>query len=201
LDTNREACAKGEVENAGTGALFPAAQPQDRRGAPILEGDELARAILLARHDPEQLYAKFTAGDPLRLFERSARRLRDRYYMLETQRVADRAAVLAAHIPFERDDELEPWLLERIDEAIDDVLVQDAERLRQGAPYVVEDYEVLLQFVNLGPDRALEGSAAFNGLSDLARKTFFDLLVYHRSIASCLEIGLGPLELLKHRAQ
>jgi hypothetical protein len=65
LDSKREAHATGGIENAGAGAPVPAAQPQEHRRTPILEGDELARAILLACHDPEQLYAKFTAGDLL----------------------------------------------------------------------------------------------------------------------------------------
>ncbi len=175
-----------------------AAQPL---AAPILEGDELARKLLLANATQAERYAKITAGDPLRMFERSALQLKKRNYLIETERLADHATALASTVHFDARDDLQSWLNARIDEAMQDLLFQDVVRMEAKAPYVQEDYDFMLHFLGIHPDRALKAAIAFNGLSDLARKTFFDLLVYHRSIAECLEDGLGPLELLRYRGQ
>ena len=185
----------------GEQEMTPPARADHSLPAPILEGDELARKLLLTSATQAERYAKITSGDPLRVFERSALQLKRRNYLIETERLANHATGLASMVHFDVRDDLQNWLNARIDEAIEDLLFQDVVRMEAKAPYIQEDYDFLLHFLGIHPDRALKAAIAFNGLSDLARRTFFDLLVFHRSIAECLEDGLGPLDLLRYRAQ
>ncbi len=176
-----------------------ALQPVDR--APILEGDELARAILLKAKSREELYAKITSGDPLRLVERSSLRVREQNYLMEGARVANHTALVIAAIPFDAHESLGDWLNARIDDAIEDVLIEDQRREKEPHSYTDEDYEFMLLTFGIVPERCIGATVRFNGLNDPTRKSFFDLLVYHKSIAQCIESGLGPLELLRYRCQ
>ena len=166
-----------------------------------LDQDERARSILLKSSSRQELFAKLTSGDPLRLVERASARIRQRHFLMEGHRLAQRAAVVVATVPYTAADNLSDWTNVRLDEAIQDVLNEDRVRQTDPAAYNDEDYEFMLLTFGIVPERAIAATVRFNGLNEPTRRSFFELLVYHKSIAECLESGLGPLEVLRYRCQ
>ena len=121
--------------------------------------------------------------------------MRDRWLLLAPARVHEQAAHCVAALAYglSRDTDLDAWLSERVDGAIDMLVRRDGEAVNDRAPGA-----------SLGPavqaSAAFEAATRFNHLPPRTRETYVRLLVENRSIAECLELGLGPLEDLRDRA-
>jgi hypothetical protein len=185
--------AKGNVH----GAVKPSARLPEAKVSHQPRADEQAQALLLSGRPPETLLPLLLDGDPLRLVERSAVRLRQRALIMDCERVADRAACAALAVPLTREPAFEEWVVARIDEAIEDLLEFDCERLRRGGGDGGADYEFMLSLFNVPDERSLRAAVQFNTLPHLTRKRFMLLVMEHWSVAECLEAGYGPLEELK----
>jgi hypothetical protein len=169
--------------------------------APNLEADERAKALLLSSQPPEDILALLLEGDPLRLTERSAVRLKRLALVMDCERVAEHAACLSLAARFTRELPFETWVTARVDEAIWDLLARDVERVRRGESNGGQAYEFMLHLFNIPDERSLKAAVQFNTLPLRTRKSFMLLTMDHWSIAECLEAGYGPLEELKVRAQ
>jgi hypothetical protein len=168
------------------------------------EREEAGRSILLSGGKPDTIYARLSTGDSLRLHERGTQRVRQRWLLIDPERlfehslfrVAQAAPLLTREAPFDA------WLTDRIDAAIADVLRQDQEAVLSGAAsWQEEHYAFLEEWMNLEPLEAMRASVRFNGLAEPARRAFFALLVDGKSVAACLEEGLGPPEALRENAR
>ena len=134
--------------------------------------------------------------------------MRDRWLLLAPARVHEQAAHCVAALAYglSRDADLDPWLSERVDGAIDMLVRRDGEAVNDRAPgaslgpAVQASAAYLATLLSTDPETAFEAATRFNHLPARTRETYVRLLVENRSIAECLELGLGPLEDLRDRA-
>jgi hypothetical protein len=135
--------------------------------------------------DASHIHARMGNGDPLRLRERSARRLREVWYLLDPDRLFARAvaacAESAAHD--EPPPDLDAWALEMIDRAVDQLVHADreAEHTKHSTPTDEEkDFPLLTESLMLEPEDVRRVSVAFNALDALPRRAFFELMIEGR---------------------
>lgn len=184
--------------------MAPLAKPGDS-GPGQAPARSAARSVLLSELPLEAKLAAVTSGDPLGLCPLAARRVRERSLYLDPDRVHEEACfnVVALSVVLEAEDEFDGWLIERVDEAIDNLVRRDGEALRRGAfeaDLVRESGEYLGGCWGLTPEEGVTAAARFNQLPMAHRRTFFALLVEHETIEACIEAGLGPREVLRERA-
>ena len=148
----------------------------------------------LRGEDVHEVYAHLCSGDPLRVRERSARRLRETWYLLEPDRVCDRALGVIA-VAAKRDEpaeDLEAWAITQIDRTIAQLVHADAEAERR-SPGLLSDEErkfpLLTQSLFLDPELVRTASVAFNALPPLPRRAFFELLIEGADVEECVERG------------
>ncbi len=144
--------------------------------------------------DAAEVLARLSQGDPLRLHERAALRLREVWILLDPERVAYRAlGVCADAAPCEEPPEdLSAWALAKIDLAIEQLVCADREAEKAGpAPYTegVKEFPLLTECLMMEPELARAASVAFNALEPLPRRAFFELMVEGREVADCIESG------------
>ncbi|QDU65304.1 hypothetical protein Pla86_03690 [Planctomycetes bacterium Pla86] len=101
------------------------------------------------------------------------------------------------------EETLADWFHERIDEATGDVLLKDAQALREGLTHDedLSHYDFFVKACFVVPENSLFVSVQFNGLPLECRETFFALFIEHRTIAEALAAGLGPEDRLRQNAQ
>ena len=103
---------------------------------------------------------------------------------METQRPGDRR-------------QFDQWLDQRIDQAITGLLDEDRavaagrETLRSASGHTF-----LRDVFGVDTPDLLRASVAFNGLQERSRHAFMALVVEHRTVAECIEAGLGTYETL-----
>ncbi len=153
-----------------------------------------APARLFASSDPAAILARIANGDPLRLFELGARRVRERFLFIDLERLYELSLAFVARTAAveRRNDADEAWLTSLVERAIDSILTEDSEEQRaQAAPNDPEDPRYKIFAVTLGVDPALTRSAVvnFNGLAERARKGFFRLLIENREVQETLAEG------------
>jgi len=141
---------------------------------------------LLAGANPRDVLARITLGDPLGMTERCHHRVEARALMLDRSRVLARSLARVAHASRGYDGEpaLEPWLLGRIDDAIEDLLVEEQELDGEGLPPTsVEPMHALLSEV-LGVEKGLARRCCvvFNSLPTSVRRAFFAVVVRRESL-------------------
>ncbi len=193
--------ATEEEQDRGTLQPAPAAA---RPALPDVEDRSLGEAIVRSGETPQRILERLTTGDPLGLVELSARRVHERHYLIDAERLFERSLLRVAQMApaLKRETRFEPWLLERVDVAIGDLLRQDHERVLSGdLPWRTEHHGFIEEWMRFEPAQALCAAVRFNGLSDGPRRAFFGLLVDTRSVAECLEAGLGPPEVLRENGQ
>ena len=144
-------------------------------------------------------------SDPVRLVPQVAAFLAQEFMLVDTDRTTRR---VYAHLinRFASDSDATPtdgesWCglrdeLLRI--SVQAILDQDQEEERLGIP--VEDidarFDSLIAALAVERDLARLGLLKFNGLQYVSRQAFFELLINGKSIAQCIETGLGPRETL-----
>jgi hypothetical protein len=136
----------------------------------------------LSGADASEILAHLSEGDPLRLQEASARRLREVWFLLEPERVYHHAlAVCAKAASKERAPaDLSAWARAKIDFAIEELLSLDREA-EQAHPELVSEAEkafpLLTDSLMLDPKLVRFASVSFNALGPLPRRAFFELLI------------------------
>ena len=189
-----------KIESRGSLESPPAPLPAPPEPAPE------AKALIarLAGRTAREVLARISDGDPLRLYPLCAHRTRERYFVVDPDRVFERALSSVA-VGMEIDSsgcERADWLIERIDAALRSVLEEDREAERTGARtesgFLDPKYLVFVEAFGTEPARARSAAVQFNGLDERARKAFFHLLVDGESVEACLQRGLGPPDRLRN---
>ena len=132
--------------------------------------------------DVNDIYSKISNGDPFHLEARSGHRLHVRWYILDPERVYQKAMAYVAHraAAKEPDRGKAAWFDSCIDAAIRSILTEDREMERAGhSPGLNEDWahEHLARMFQIPLGLARKASVQFNDLPDLDRRAFFDLIV------------------------
>jgi hypothetical protein len=145
------------------------------------------------RGEPREIYSRMLENDPLRLRERSAVRLRERWFLIEPDRAFTRSAarVALSAAQEEAPAELESWAVARIDQALDQILEADrASELAEDPPDEEQrTFPLLTDCLLVAPERVRSVTIAFHALEDLARRAFFELMVEGREVLDVLERG------------
>lgn len=145
------------------------------------------------RGEPGEIYARMLENDPLRLREKCAVRLRERWFLIEPDRAFLRSAACAS-LSAAQDDppaDLESWTRARIDQAVEQIL--EADRAAEFAGDAPDDeqrvFPLLTDCLLVAPDRVRAVVHAFHALDDLTRRAFFELMVEGREVLDVLEGG------------
>jgi hypothetical protein len=144
--------------------------------------------------DASEILAHLSEGDPLRLQEATARRLREVWFLLEPERVYLRALAVCAKAASKEDppQDLSAWKLAKIDLAIDELVRRDFEAERAHPEIVAEEEKVfplLTDSLMLDPELVRFVSVLFNALDPLPRRAFFELAIEGREVAEVVEAG------------
>lgn len=160
-----------------------------------VEQEDRARLLpRLLRGTPEEVLARLTSDDPLRLEQECAKRIRERFYLLDPERVFERAlsrvALMASKTPAE--ELSREWLLAQVDHSIQRVLEEESEEERR-SPYDCDPedprYQMLREIFIEGCF-ARTASWAFNRLPERPRVAFHYLCLEQRSVDECLKLGV-----------
>lgn len=167
---------------------------------------ELARAALLGDGPLQEKLHAIVQGDPLRLFDRAEEATRSRCLWLSPFRVCDESVFTAIALASEisKTDDLDDWLYERVNDAIDNLLRRDWEALIHGEiteDMVAENTLYLASVLGCEPGAALRAATRFNALPERIRRAHFAVFVEGKSVAECLEAGLGPAEQLEQNVR
>jgi DNA-directed RNA polymerase specialized sigma24 family protein len=158
---------------------------------------------LLSGMSPREALARLLQGDPLELRRVVARRLAERAYLFDADRVHLRALAYCARyaVRYRGNPPLEEWLSQTVDQATLDLLRDDAEAERRGTPADPEDHAAL---VNLARPLGLEPQAmrrvclAHNLQREPERQAFFALVICGRSLDEAARtLGLSAVELAR----
>src|SRR6185503_14751937 len=144
--------------------------------------------------DANEILARLSEGDPLRLQEASARRLREVWYLLEPERVYHRALAVCAKAASKEapPTDLGLWVRTQLDLAIEQLVRKDCEAEHAHPELVAEDEKVfplLTDSLMLDPELVRSTSVSFNALDPLPRRAFFELLIEGREIGEGIEAG------------
>ncbi len=159
-------------------------------------GDYPGHAILGAR-SPSVVLARLIDGDPLEIEARCKARITEHALLLALRRVHLRAVARVAHRAprYRGTPGLDEWMNMRIDEAIHDLVEEDAEEELSGLP-PSEPWDPRYAFVSeaLGMEPALARRAcfAFNRLPHEVRRTYFAIAIEGKTIHRYVAEGNGP---------
>jgi hypothetical protein len=133
-------------------------------------------------------------GDPLRLAETSARRLREVWVLLEPDRVCRQAFAVCAEATQaeEPPDDLAAWALGKVDLAIEQLVRADREAERARPEHLSRDdmdFPLLTDCLFQEPEQVRRSSVAFNALDPLPRRAFYELLIEGREAGHVIEAG------------
>lgn len=157
----------------------------------------------LRGEDPREVYARLIGdGDPLRIQERVAKRLREVWLLVEHDRLVTRTAILCAKgaLAEPAPEDLEAWTLRKIDLALEQLVRRDEEAEQREPSFVEEEEKVfplLTHALLREPQRVREHSVRFNALEPLARRAFFELMIEGREVLEVIEGGPWNRESLR----
>ena len=163
-------------------------------GEPVSRNVATAWPSFLRGRSTEEVLPRLVEGDPFRLQEHAALRLRQVWFLLDPDRLFRRALAVCAHAaPLEDPPvELEAWRLAKLDLTIAQLVYADAEA-ELTRPDILTDEErnfpLLTQSLFLEPGRVRAASVAFNALEPLPRRAFYELLVEGRDPDDVIEAG------------
>jgi hypothetical protein len=155
-------------------------------GSEVLSGSS-ARIVL----------ARIVDGDPLGIVPRSADRIRERALILDGYRVALRAMARTARaaLSYRGQPDLDTWLRSRIDESIEDTILEDREEERLALPTDGERsarYEFLSETLGVEPGLTRRMCVLFNDFPDHERRAFCAVIMEGKSINRYVAEGNGP---------
>jgi hypothetical protein len=144
--------------------------------------------------DASEILARLGEGDPLRLEEATARRLRQAWFLLEPERVFHRALAVCAKAASKEDPpaDLAAWVQAKIDLAIEQLVRTDSEAEQANPGLVSEDEKVfplLTDSLMVHPELVRFASVAFNALGPLPRRAFYELMIEGREVGEVIEAG------------
>jgi hypothetical protein len=180
--------------------------PQPRRAVAPTEQDPDPRRILHA-DDPKTILRRLTNGDPLGLYERCARRTRERHLLVEVDRLFELALAIVATAAVVDSDEsvgTSEWMNSQIDRALESILCEDQEAERRAVDSGDPDnpsYAFVRDVFGVEGPIARGATVAFNGLPHRVRAVFFALVVKAKSVDQCVAEGLGTVAALKRDVQ
>jgi hypothetical protein len=151
----------------------------------------------LRGEDDHQIIERLSFGDPLRLREGAARRLRELFFLIEPDRAFHRAVAACAHGARREQppEDLARWALGKIDLAIEQLVNADREA-ESTHPELLSDedknFPLLTTSMMLDPELVRKATVAFNVLDDPPRRAFFQLLIEGRNPGEVIEAG--PLD-------
>jgi len=160
--------------------------PQGTPGQRAFVDAEVVRR-LLAADSPRAVLERIHGGDPLALRDRVAERLEARALLLDPDRAWLRSLAYCARYArrLSSDDELEAWLLDRVDEALLDLVREDDERMRIGAApdaHLLADVAACAVPLGLDARHVFEACASFNRLAPAVRGAFVQLVLRGRGL-------------------
>jgi hypothetical protein len=156
--------------------------------------------------DEHEIASRLSEIDPLRLRERSARRLRERWILIEPDRAFHRAVTACAYGARREAPpaDLEAWTLAKVDLAIDQIVRTDREA-QLTEPDILKDEEkafaLLTDCLFVDPERVREVTVKFNGLDEVARRAFFELCIEGRQVPEIVESGPWDEDMLYEALQ
>jgi hypothetical protein len=196
-DRHRGEASRAELEPeqrpAAPGEVIPHPPPEGHAES-RRNSLETARERLFAGNDATAILARISNGDPLRLYELGAVRVRERFLFIDLERLHEVGlAFVARAAAVDGESRVnEAWLRDRIDRAIDSILWEDREEQRSlAAPNDPDDRRYRTLAITLGITHSAARSAlvAFNALSDRARRGFFRLLIENVPVPETLAEG------------
>jgi hypothetical protein len=161
---------------------------------PEPEPDRVHLLPRLLRGTPPEVLGRLASDDPLRLQQQCAKIVKEGFYLVDPDRVFERAlARIAVEGPPTPASELNrAWLDARIRGAIETIFDEEREEERE-APFACtpEDprYTMLRQLFIAGPF-ARTASWAFNRLPERTRRAFHYLALDKREVVECLALGI-----------
>ncbi len=160
------------------------------------------RAVL-GGQSPREVLARMLQGDPLDMRVVVSRRLTERAYLFDADRVHLRALAHCARraLRYRGNPPLETWLAELVDLALFELLREDAAAERRGS---APDAEILAAFVELARPLGLEPTAmgrvclAHNLLREPDRQAFYGLVIAGRSLEELAKAqGVSGVEIAR----
>lgn len=138
--------------------------------------------------------ARLSSGDPLQLAERTSRRLREVWVLLEPDRVFHRALAVCAHAATLEQPpvNLSDWTRSKIDLAIEQLMSADHEAEHANPGVTTEEqrsFPLLTQSLMRAPEDVRAMTVAFNALDPLPRRAFFELMIESRLPVEVIESG------------
>lgn len=158
---------------------------------------------VLAGMSPREVLARLLQGDPLDLRRVVARCLAERAYLFDADRVHLRALAHCARyaVRYRGTPPLEDWLMEIVDQAILDLLREDAEAERRGTPTVAEDLAAFADFarpLGLEPQAMRRVCLAHNLLREPERQAFHALVISGRGLDEVARVlGISAVEVAR----
>jgi hypothetical protein len=130
----------------------------------------------------------------LRLQEATAKRLREVWFLLEPERVFQRALAVCAKGAIQDDPpaDLPAWVVRKIDLAIEQLVWADREAERARPELLsAEDrtFPLMTTSLMIDPELVRSASVRFNELDPLPRRAFFELCIEGRTVAETIEPG------------
>ncbi len=182
----------------------PAAQlPWSSRLDPPDAGVQAKLARLLQGPSPRAVLTTIERGDPLGVEGRAVERVKKRALLVEVPRVVVKAL---ANIAFQARRYrgqmlLETWLGDRVDEALNDTLLEAQEEDALGLPSndALEAHMHLAQALGTEVGLVRRLCIVFNGLPARVRRVFFELHMLGKSIDECVAAGHGTREEVERR--
>ena len=173
-----------ESHAAFAGAPADPAHSQDT--VPTARGDGGWRGVLSGM-GPREALARLVAGDPLELRRVVAERLAARAYLFEADRVHVRALAHCARAAqrYRGQPPLAQWLADRVDQALADLLREDAAAESRAAPLDVEHSPTLVDLarpLGLDPASMRRVCVAHNQLPERERRAFHGLVIVGRAL-------------------
>jgi len=184
-EASAEAVCESTPELATLDAAQPSDSPQAADAAPQRPAARASHAHwrqILSGASPREVLARLMSGDPLRIRSLVARKLTERAYLCDADRVFMRsiARVSRFAVRYRGQPEIDDWLGSAVDEALLDLLRDDLEAERAGG---APDPGEIAAFVDFARPLGLEPLAmrgvcnAFNHLPELERRAFHALLI------------------------
>ncbi len=156
-----------------------------------------AAAKVLAGRDRREILRRIIDGDPLELSQLVMRRLVERAFLIDGDRVLLRAVARTAHAApkWHGKPPLDEWLVQCVDASMEDLVQEDAGSAFFGMA-VHENADSHFAFIakafGVDTSTALEMVATFNSLPEEARLTWHALAVEGKSLKRYVAEGHGP---------
>ncbi len=154
-------------------------------------------AELLRGNDPVKILERLVRDDALGIRPHTLDRLAERGFLLDPERLLARVFARVAHdADLYEEEPFPPWLEERIDRSMRELVREDWEEERRGELPDPDDvrYQFLTELLGLEPGLCRRAAIAVNDLDDTTRIAFTAVTMRGQTLQQCIDAGLGTLE-------